>query len=233
MFEQLVGRLQEKLVVTGKKVLQYGLVSGTWGNLSVRLPEEKMFVITPSGMGYDQVAGNDMVVVDFAGKVVLGFRKPSTETPLHTTLYRLRPDIGAIVHTHSLYASAFAAARKPIPPILEETAQVIGGEIPVADYALPGSKVLGDNAAMALGKGKAVLLANHGVIGVGSDLDEAFKVCLVVEKTAQVFLAASQLGGAVTLSQEEVAKLNQQFKTEYGQKNPDQSPGYAGYFVKI
>ncbi|MCL6635301.1 MAG: class II aldolase/adducin family protein, partial [Peptococcaceae bacterium] len=127
------------------------------------------------------------------------------------------PDVGAIVHTHSIYASALAVLRRELPPILEETAQVAGGAVPCAAYARAGTPELAEQAAATLGQGNAVLLANHGVVGVGSHLKEALTVCQVVEKSAMVYLLAGSLGQPHILPPIEVAELRRIFTRHYGQ----------------
>ncbi|MBC7323873.1 MAG: class II aldolase/adducin family protein, partial [Moorella sp. (in: Bacteria)] len=144
----------------GRRLVEERLVVGTWGNISIREDDGQLFVITPSGMPYECIKPEDTVIVNFAGEVVEGDRKPSTETPLHSAIYQARPDVGAVVHTHSTYAGACAVARVPLPPITEDLVQIAGGGVDVAEYALPGSTQLAENALRALGDKNAVLLAN-------------------------------------------------------------------------
>ena len=130
----------QQLVLAGQTLLAKGLVAGTWGNLSLRVAENQV-AVTPSGRDYDTMTSKDIVVVDLSGKTVhqASDRNASSETPLHLAIYRQRPDIMAIVHTHSVHASACAVAHKPIPPVIEDVVQLAGGEIPLAPYALPGT----------------------------------------------------------------------------------------------
>lgn len=195
-----------------------GLVVGTWGNLSCRVSRDNAVVITPSGLDYCQVSTRDMVVVDMGGQVLEGERQPSTELALHLAVYRARPDVLCVIHTHSLHAGALAVVRKPVPPILEDMAGMIGGAVPVAEYAVPGSKPLADSVAQALDKVDAVLLANHGVVGVGRTLEDAFQVCQLVERSAQVYILACAVGIPVVLADEEVVRLRHSYLTTYGQK---------------
>ncbi|MGI5920130.1 MAG: class II aldolase/adducin family protein [Syntrophomonadaceae bacterium] len=201
---------------TAQQIFFSKLVSGTWGNVSVRIPGEELMAITPSGMAYDTLTVEDMVLVDMNGVVQEGNWKPSIETAMHTQIYRNRPDVNAIVHVHSLYATIFAVAGKNIPVVTEETAQVIGHEIEVAAYAICGSHELAVNTIAALGLGRAVLLANHGLIGVGNNTQDAVKVCMVAEKSAQIALGAHQLGQVNSLSPADISVLNNNYKT-YGQ----------------
>lgn len=209
--------IRGEIIKIGKLLVENGLVAATWGNISVRNGDEGVY-ITPSGMEYQILEPDDLVLVDFNGKVFQGKRKPSSELPLHLAFYEKRPDITAVVHTHSIYASAYAALRKPIPPLIEDFAQVIGGTVEVAPYALPGTKELAENAVASMGNKGAVLLANHGVVGVGTSLSEAYKACLLVEKTAHIGLAAQVLGEPVPLKQEDVEWMRKVYLTCYGQK---------------
>lgn len=201
-----------------REIYKSGMVTGTWGNVSARAENRGLIVITPSGMDYNLLEPQDMVLLNFTSEVVEGQYRPSVETPIHLGIYQQRPDVNAVVHVHSPYAVAFAVARRNIPVILEETAQVVGHEIEVAAYAHCGTQTLADNVIQALGsEKKAVLLANHGLVAVGKDIAEALKVCYIVEKTAIIALHATTLGSVNTLSDEDVVILNQNFKS-YGQK---------------
>jgi L-ribulose-5-phosphate 4-epimerase len=210
--------LKEQLLKVGTRMVAAGLVMGTWGNLSARLPGENLFVITPSGISYDVLVKTDLVVVDIAGRVIEGDRKPSTELMLHAAIYSACAQAGAIVHSHSIYASALAVAGKTLPPILEEQVQLVGGAVPVARYARAGTANLAAAAVDALGQGKAVLLANHGLVGLGSTVDEAYQVCLVVEKAAQVYILAELIGQAAVIQPGDVAVIRKSYRTGYGQR---------------
>ncbi|MFZ7104516.1 MAG: class II aldolase/adducin family protein [Peptococcaceae bacterium] len=201
----------------GKKMLHLGLVAATWGNISLKSQDSNIF-ITPSGMDYEHLVPDDIVKVNREGKIIAGWRKPSSELLLHLEIYRARSDVNAVIHTHSLYAGAYAAARKEILPLIEDMAQVIGGTVEVAEYALPGTAELAQNAVKALGIKGAVLLANHGAVGVGKDLEEAFKACLLLEKTAHIGIAAAVLGEPHVLSARDVQMMRNAYLTSYGQK---------------
>jgi len=215
------GQLKEQIIAIGKKLVDTGLVLATWGNISCRIPKTPSFFITPSGIPYYDLKTADLVQLDFTGKCLEGTRKPSTESLLHGAVYQKRPDVQAIVHTHSNYAAAFAVVRAEIPPILEEMAQLIGGPVKVARYALPGTGELAEHAVEALEDRNAVLLANHGVVAVGRTLDEAFTTALLVEKSAHVLLAARQLGTPYILGTIDTEKLRQSFLNDYGQKQEE------------
>lgn len=199
--------ISEEVVKTGRSLLEKGLVTGTWGNVSARLPGSGLVAITPSGRDYRLMTADDITVIDLQGAKVAGALNPSSEWPLHAAIYARRPDVGAVVHTHSVFASACAVARRAIPPVIEDLVQLVGGSIDVADYTLPGTMQLADNAVRALADKQAVLLANHGMVGCGQTLREAILVCELVEKAAQIYIYATQLGGAHILSDEDVAVM--------------------------
>jgi L-fuculose-phosphate aldolase len=209
-----------EIVSTCRAMMSTGLVVGTWGNVSRRCSPES-FQITPSGIPYHELQSGDIVNVDLLSGNCSGNMRPSTETPLHVAIYRRRPDVGAIVHTHSPYAAVFAVNRTEIPVLLEEMAQLVGGSVAVAPYAAPGSADLAERAVDALQGRAAVLLANHGLVGVGHTLRDALTVCQVVEKSAQVFLWAKLSGSPHLLGVQEVQKLRQGFLQNYGQPGAD------------
>ena len=204
-----VNKLKMEIVEAGKRMLHKGLVIGASGNISIRISGEDRIVITPSQIKYDKIGVNDIVVVDFKKNVLEGDRSPSVETGMHIGVYETRPDVGAIVHTHSVYASAIASLGKKIPPFLDDIVLMLGGEIEVAEYGMPGSKELAENAVRALGKKNAVLLANHGSLSCGKDLEGAFVNAELVERVAKIFILSSLLGKPKNLPQE-VVQLEQQ-----------------------
>jgi len=204
-----VNKLKMEIVEAGKRMLHKGLVIGASGNISIRISGEDKIVITPSQIKYDKIGVNDIVVVDFKKNVLEGDRSPSVETGMHIGVYETRPDVGAIVHTHSVYASAIASLGKTIPPFLDDIVLMLGGEIEVAEYGMPGSKELAENAVRALGKKNAVLLANHGSLSCGKDLEGAFVNAELVERVAKIFILSSLLGKPKNLPQE-VVQLEQQ-----------------------
>ena len=168
---------------------ELGLVVGSFGNASCRLGEEVL--ITPTGLDYLEMRPEDIVALSMKGEKLSGRGEPSTEFRLHLALYHLRPDIRAIVHTHSVHAVALSLVATELPTLTEELEHA-GGPVPVAPYAPAGSKELADQAATLLAKtGKrALILARHGVVGLGRDLEEALLICRLVERNAEVFLLA-------------------------------------------
>lgn len=210
--------VRRQVLEAAREIYSSGMVIGTWGNVSARATDLKGFVITPSGMDYESLNPEDMVIVGYDKQVIEGRYRPSSESPLHLAIYLARPDVGAIVHVHSPFATAFAVAGVPIPVILEETAQVIGHEIPVVPYALTGSRKLAEYAVKTLGEtGRAALLSHHGLIGVGASVAQALRVCYVTEQTAQIGIYARMLGPLKGLAEDQVKLLHEGFK-RYGQK---------------
>ena len=188
-----------------KEMAARGLVSGSSGNVSLRVdpPESSdlLAAVTPSGMPYSDLEEADVVVVNREIEPVEGDGVPSSETLLHLAIYEKRPDVRAVVHTHSTYASVAAVAGLEIPPVLDEMAVTLGGAVRVSEYGFPGAQELADNVALALGDRAAALIRNHGAVGVGRDVREALEVCTLLERAAQIFVYASLLGGATPVPQ--------------------------------
>jgi len=201
----------------GRVIASSGFNLGTWGNISVRI-NEKHIAITPSGVAYEIMKPEEIVIVNLDGKIVDGSKKPSIELPLHCEIYKAKARINAIVHTHSVHSTAFAIARKPIPAVCEDMIQVVGGCVDVADYFLPGSNELANSAVLALGEKNACILANHGLLCVAEDMKESYKVAQIVEKSAQAVILAHSLGTPVELSQEDVNFMRDFYLHKYGQK---------------
>ncbi len=187
--------LRRAVVEAFRFMEERGLNWGHSGNVSVRLPGG-LYLISPSGLRKSRMGPEDLVVIDGEGRVVEGSRPPSSEYRLHLAVYRARGDVNAVIHAHPLYASVLAALRKPILPIVEEVTVYLGGPVEVAAYAPPGSGELAENAVRALGDRCAVLLANHGALTCGSDLEEALDALVYLERAAFVYFHASLLGGA-------------------------------------
>lgn len=197
-----------------QEIYRLGLVRGTAGNVSARDPGTGRIAITPSAVPYDALRPHDIVVVDGRGTVLAGRHPPSTELPMHTILYAERPWARAIVHTHSVYATAFACAGQEIPPAHYLIA-FAGPRIPLAPYAPYGTPELGRRAAEAMGDCRAVLLQNHGVVTVGRTLAEAQTLAEIVEYTAEVCYKARAIGAPVLLPDDELTRLRARFET-YG-----------------
>ena len=183
-----------------------GLVTGTSGNVSMRLGQDgngvELIAITPSGRPYDRLAVDDIVVVDFEVEAVEGELTPSSESLLHVAIYQARPEIGAVIHTHSVFSSALAVAGLEIPAVIDEVTITMGGPIRVSRYAFPGTPELSDYVCAALEERKAALISNHGAVGVGRDLGEALEVCTLLERVAEIFVHASAMGKVTQLPSE-------------------------------
>ncbi len=187
--------LEEKkkdLLDTCRKMEELDLVVGSSGNVSVR--DGDHVVISPSSVHYTEMSLDDVMIIDMEGKVVEGHRNPSIEVQMHLEIYRNREDVGAIVHTHSVYASALAVLGEPLPPIIDEVVPKTGGEVRVAEYAMPGTSELGVNVSKALDGRSAVLLANHGAVCVGKTLKNALRLSVLLERACKIYHLAKQVG---------------------------------------
>jgi len=212
------GTLRKKLVLIAKKAYEHRLMTGTWGNLSARVSIDKI-LITPSGFEKDLLKVNDLLLVDLDGKILRGRWSPSTETPMHTHIYRVRDEVHAVIHTHSHYATVFAVRSEPIPPLTVEFAAVIGHEIPVTRYVRAGTREAAEEIVKTLGDGKAVLLKNHGVVAVGESIEEAYHVALLVEEEARTYYLVKLLGEPIDkISAEEINILHEFYLSRYGQR---------------
>lgn len=209
--------LREEVCRLHLELPRNNLVAWTSGNVSARDPETGYVVIKPSGLKYEEMQAAHMVVVDLAGKVVEGTLKPSSDTASHLYIYRQRPDVDGIVHTHSAYATAFAALGRPIPVYLTAIADEFGGPIPCGGFALIGGEEIGRVVVEAIGDSPAVLLKNHGVFTVGATAEAALKAAVMVEDNARTVWIALQLGTPDEISSEDVAQLHHRYTNVYGQ----------------
>ncbi|OEF96141.1 hypothetical protein BHF68_09550 [Desulfuribacillus alkaliarsenatis] len=196
-------------------MIESKLVASTWGNVSAKVDNDNLIVITPSGVDYKNLTFNELPVIDMDGKKIYGKYEPSSEKLLHLALLKNRKDIHGVMHTHSIYASAFSVIREAIPPIIEDMVQIAGGEIPVAPYHLPGTPELGNDVLRVMQDKYGALMANHGFVGVGRTVHEAFKVCLVVEKAAQIHFIAKAIGTPNILSEEDVSIMRKGYLESY------------------
>lgn len=208
--------LREALLFTYAEMIRRGLNQGTAGNVSVRCPQIDRFLVTPSGMPLEVMTPDAMVLMDTQGEVI-GEGKPSSEWRFHRDILAARPDVGAVVHTHSVAATALACLRQGIPAFHYMVAVAGGADIRCAPYALFGTQELSDAALVALEDRKACLMANHGLIALGNDLSQALNLAQEVETLAQQYLAAKQFGEPVLLSQAQMQQVFDQFR-DYGYK---------------
>lgn len=186
------------LLAAAKEMINCGLVEGTAGNVSARLPDGNV-ALTPSSMDYHDMTVDDLVVTDLDGKVLAGERMPTTEKSLHLACLRKYPDIGAVMHCHAMFATMFALVRQPIPCVIEEFDVYVGGDVEVAEYRLTGSDELAAEVSSRLADKGAVLMANHGLLCVGKNPADVLKVAKLVERTAQIVWGARLLGDPVPL----------------------------------
>jgi len=193
------------------------LVKWTGGNVSGRDPATGLVVIKPSGVKYSDLKPEQLVVLDVDGKIVAGNLSPSSDTASHLYIYRHRPEVGGIVHTHSPYATAFAAVGKPIPVYLTAIADEFGGPIPVGGFALIGGEEIGKVVVDSIGRSPAVLLKNHGVFTIGKNAEAAVKAAVMVEDVARTVWYALQLGVPDEIPADAVAKLHDRYTHVYGQ----------------
>lgn len=196
-----------------------GLVAWTGGNLSAITDDRTAIVIKPSGMLYPDMRPEDMVVVGLDGRVIDGERGPSSDTASHLAIYRARLDVGAVVHTHSRYATAFAALGKPIPCCLTAIADEFGGPVPCGGYAQIGSEAIGEELLRAIGDSPAVLMRQHGVFTIGASINKALQAAVMVEDVAATVFAAMQLGTIEELPDTEIAANYDRYSNRYGTMN--------------
>ncbi len=214
----MLDHLREQLWQLHLELPKNNLVTWTSGNISARDPQSGLVVIKPSGIKYVDLRPEHMVVVDLEGDIVEGTLKPSSDTASHLYIYRRRPDVNGVVHTHSRYATAFAALGKPIPVYLTAHADEFGCPIPCCGFALIGGEEIGQVVIDSIGSSPAVLLKNHGVFTVGGSAEAALKAAVMVEDVAATVWLALQIGQPDEISPENVAKLHYRYTHVYGQK---------------
>lgn len=223
-----VRRVREQVAALHAELVRYGLVVWTGGNISGRVPGSDLFVIKPSGVGYDDLAPENMILCTLDGEVVPGSlgsgRAPSSDTAAHAYVYRNLPEVGGVVHTHSTYATAWAARAEPIPCVITAMADEFGGEIPVGPFAIIGDDSIGRGIVATLRghRSRAVLMQNHGVFTVGRDARDAVKAAVMAEDVAHTVHIARQGGPLVPIPQEAVDSLFDRYQNVYGQ-NPEGS----------
>ena len=213
----MLGELRKEICRLHAELPAHGLVAWTSGNVSGRDPQTGLVVIKPSGVRYADLTPENMVVVDLDGKVVEGQHKPSSDTFAHVYVYRHRPDVNGVVHTHSTFATAWAAAGKPIPPVLTAICDEFGGPIPVGAYAKIGGDEIGQEIIRSIGDSPVILMKNHGVFAIGGTPEAAVKAAVMVEDAARTVFFALQLGQPDEIPAEEVARAYRRYRDEYGQ----------------
>jgi L-ribulose-5-phosphate 4-epimerase len=202
------------------ELVRYNLVAWTAGNVSGRVPGSDLFVIKPSGVDYDEIAPDKMILCELDGTVVDGDLNPSSDTAAHAYVYREMPEVGGVVHTHSPYASAWAARAEPIPCVLTAMADEFGGPIPIGPFALIGNDDIGKGivSTLAGSRSPAVLMQNHGVFSIGRTARAAVKAAVMCEDVARTVHLSRQLGPPVAIPQGDVDRLYERYQNVYGQR---------------
>jgi len=217
---ETIASLRETVAALHAQLTRYGLVVWTAGNVSGRVPGEDLMVIKPSGVSYDELTADTMIVCDLNGDVVEGDLSPSSDTAAHAYVYRAMPEVGGVVHTHSTYGCAWAARGEPIPCVLTAMADEFGGEIPVGPFALIGNDDIGKGIVATLSghRSPAVLMRNHGVFTIGKDPRAAVKAAVMCEDVARSVHIARQLGDPLPIDPADIDALYARYQNAYGQR---------------
>jgi L-ribulose-5-phosphate 4-epimerase len=217
--EETIATLRRQVCALHAELTRYQLVVWTAGNVSARVPGQDLFVIKPSGVSYDDLAPELMVVCDLDGRVVDGQYSPSSDTDAQAYVYRHMSDVGGVVHTHSPYATAWAARAEPVPCVLTMCADEFGGDIPVGPFAIIGDDSIGRGIVDTLrgSRSPAVLMQNHGVFTIGPNARAAVKAAVMCEDVARTVHLARQLGRPVPIEQANIDSLYDRYQNVYGQ----------------
>jgi L-ribulose-5-phosphate 4-epimerase len=213
--------LRAQVATLHAELTRWQLVAWTAGNVSARVPGRDLLVIKPSGVSYDELSAESMVVCDLDGTLVEGEHAPSSDTAAHAYVYKHMPEVGGVVHTHSTYATAWAARGEAIPCVLTMVADEFGGDIPVGPFALIGDDSIGRGIVETLrvSRSKAVLMQNHGPFTVGKDARAAVKAAVLLEDVARTVHVARQLGDPLPIAQQDVDALYDRYQNVYGQSS--------------
>jgi L-ribulose-5-phosphate 4-epimerase len=220
MLSQAVDELRRQVAELHAELPRNDLVVWTAGNVSARVPGADLLVIKPSGVSYDEISADTMVVTDLDGNLVDGELSPSSDTAAHAYVYRHMPEVGGVVHTHSTYATAWSARGEPIPCVLTMIADEFGGEIPIGPFALIGDDSIGRGIVETLTghRSPAVLMRSHGVFTIGASARAAVKAAVLCEDVARTVHIARQLGEPIVLSQPDIDALHHRYQHAYGQE---------------
>lgn len=218
----VIAELRQQVCELHAHLTQYELVIWTAGNVSARVPGRDLMVIKPSGADYDSLTADDMVVCDLYGNLVDGALNPSSDTAAHAYVYRHMPEVGGVVHTHSTYATAWAARGEPIPCVLTMIADEFGGDVPVGPFALIGDDSIGRGIVETLrdSRSPAVLMRNHGPFTIGRTARDAVKAAVMVEDVARTVHISRQLGATDPIDADDVTALFERYQNVYGQNGP-------------
>jgi L-ribulose-5-phosphate 4-epimerase len=211
--------LRQQVSALHAELVRYGLVVWTAGNISARVPGHDLLVIKPSGVLYDELTPESMIVCDLNGTVIDGNLAPSSDTAAHAYVYRHMPHVGGVVHTHSTYACAWAARGEPVPCVLTAMADEFGAEIPVGPFALVGDDSIGRGIVDTLTghRSPAVLMRNHGVFTIGKDARAAVKAAVMCEDVARTIHISRQLGEPIPIAPDDIDRLYDRYQNVYGQ----------------
>ena len=214
-----ISALRSEVATLHAELPRWGLVVWTAGNVSARVPSHDLFVIKPSGVAYDQLSPEAMVVCDLDGNLVDGDGSPSSDTAAHAYVYRHLPQVGGVVHTHSTYATAWAARGEPIPCVLTMMADEFGGDIPIGPFALIGDDSIGRGIVDTIQnqRSPAVLMRNHGPFTIGRTAREAVKAAVMCEEVARTIHIARQLGEPLPIDETDIDSLYARYQNAYGQ----------------
>jgi len=217
---EAVDRIREQVCALHDYLPKSGLVAWTAGNVSARVPGADLMVIKPSGLEYEQLTPESMVVCDLDGNVVEGSYSPSSDTGSHAYVYRHRPDVGGVVHTHSTYATAWSARGEAIPCVITAMADEFGGDIPVGPFALIGDEAIGKGIVETLAghRSPAVLMRNHGVFTIGKDARAAVKAAVMTEDVARTVHLARAYGDPIPIAPDDIDALHDRYTNVYGQR---------------
>jgi L-ribulose-5-phosphate 4-epimerase len=225
--EEAIAEARKDVAGLHAELMRYGLVVWTGGNISGRVPGADLFVIKPSGVEYEDITPDNMILCDLDGNVIPGTpgadRSPSSDTAAHAYVYRNMPEVGGVVHSHSTYATAWAARGEEIPCVLTAMADEFGGPIPVGPFAIIGDDSIGRGIVETLAghRSRAVLMQNHGPFTIGSSARNAVKAAVMLEDVARTTHIAREAGPLIPIPQESIDQLFERYQNEYGQvKNP-------------
>jgi L-ribulose-5-phosphate 4-epimerase len=219
-----IARVRDEIAALHEELVRYDLIVWTGGNVSGRVPGADLFVIKPSGVSYDDLSPENMILCDLDGNVIPNTpgweRSPSSDTAAHAYVYRAMPDVGGVVHTHSTYATAWAARGEAIPCVITAMADEFGGEIPVGPFAIIGDDSIGRGIVETLSghRSRAVLMQNHGPFTIGKDARDAVKAAVMVEDVARTVHISRQLGEPIAIPQPAIDSLFDRYQNVYGQK---------------
>ncbi|MEV8357953.1 L-ribulose-5-phosphate 4-epimerase [Microbacterium sp. NPDC076895] len=224
---EAIARVRADVAALHSELVRYGLIVWTGGNVSGRVPGADLFVIKPSGVSYDDLAPENMILCDLDGNVVPGSvgseRSPSSDTAAHAYVYRHMPEVGGVVHTHSTYAVAWAARGEEIPCVITAMADEFGGPIPIGPFEIIGDDSIGRGIVETLRghRSRGVLMQNHGPFTIGSSAKDAVKAAVMLEDVARTVHIAKQAGPLIPIPQEAIDSLYNRYQNVYGQSTDD------------